>query len=49
MKAESKYNSEEIRNICAEWLEKNNKNNNTEPYIVPTDTIKILLQNVKNK
>ena len=49
MLSESKYNSEEIKNICAEWLEKNNKKNKTEPYIVSTDAIKTMLQDVNKK
>lgn len=44
MRAESKYNSEESKNICAEWLKKNNKSNITEPYIISTDTIREIVK-----
>ncbi len=47
--SESKYNDDKTKSICAEWLRENNKNNNTEPYIVSRDVIKTILQNISKK
>lgn len=47
--AESKYNDDKTKSICAEWLRENNKNNQTKPYIISSDVIKTILQNINKK